>query len=69
MLVGRICNRHGVHTFVRGEEKGKFEFGGSTVVLLFERDTVTPDSDLLKNTANGFETVVKLGEKIGISAR
>ncbi|MBR6070354.1 MAG: phosphatidylserine decarboxylase [Ruminococcus sp.] len=69
MLVGRICNRHSVHTFVRGEEKGKFEFGGSTVVLLFERDTVTPDSDLLKNTANGFETVVKLGEKIGISAR
>lgn len=69
MLVGRIRNRHGVHTFVRGEEKGKFEFGGSTVVLLFERDTVTPDSDLLKNTANGFETVVKLGEKIGISVK
>ena len=69
MLVGRIRNRHGVHTFVRGEEKGKFEFGGSTIVLLFERDAVTPDSDLLKNTANGFETVVKLGEKIGISAK
>lgn len=69
MLVGRIRNRHGVHTFVRGEEKGKFEFGGSTVVLLFERDAVTPDSDLLKNTANGFETVVKLGEKIGISVK
>lgn len=69
MLVGRIRNRHGVHTFVRGEEKGKFEFGGSTVVLLFERDVVIPDSDLLKNTANGFETVVKLGEKIGISVK
>lgn len=69
MMVGRICNRHGVHSFVRGEEKGKFEFGGSTVVLLFERDAVTPDSDLLKNTADGFETVVKYGEKIGISAK
>ncbi len=68
MLVGRICNRHGVHEFVRGEEKGRFEFGGSTIVLLFERDAIVPDPDLLKNTAEGFETVVKYGEKIGIAA-
>ena len=67
MLVGRICNRHNVHEFVRGEEKGKFEFGGSTVVLLFEKDSVIPDGDLLKNTSAGFETVVKYGEKIGIA--
>lgn len=66
MMVGRICNRHGVHSFMRGEEKGKFEFGGSTIVLLFGRDSVIPDSDLLKNTSDGFETVVKYGEKIGV---
>lgn len=69
MLVGRICNRHGVCSFHRGEEKGRFEFGGSTVVLLFGRDSVIPDSDLLGNTANGFETVVKFGEKIGVSSK
>ncbi len=65
MLVGRICNRHRRHRYVRGEEKGMFQFGGSTIVLLFGRDAVIPDADLLKNTAEGFETVVKLGEKIG----
>ncbi len=69
MLVGRICNRHEACSFHRGEEKGRFEFGGSTVVLLFGRDSVIPDPDLLRNTAGGFETVVKFGEKIGISAK
>jgi len=69
MLVGRICNRHEVCSFHRGAEKGRFEFGGSTVVLLFGRDSVIPDPDLLRNTAGGFETVVKFGEKIGISAK
>ena len=68
MLVGRICNNHRLHEFGRGEEKGRFEFGGSTIVLLFERDAIIPDADLLGNTMNGFETVVKLGEKIGIAA-
>lgn len=68
MMVGRICNRHNVHRFVRGEEKGKFEFGGSTVVMLFEKNAVIPDNDLLRNTSEGFETVVKYGEKIGVSS-
>ena len=65
MLVGKIRNLHSEHSFARGEEKGMFEFGGSTIVLLFEKGKVTPDRDLLKNTAEGFETVVKFGEKIG----
>lgn len=69
MLVGRICNNFGSHVFVRGEEKGRFEFGGSTIVLLFERETVVPSPDLLKNTADGYETVVKLGEQVGVSAK
>lgn len=43
-----------------------FEYGGSTVVLIFPPDTVIPDSDILKNTNDGFETVVKIGERIGI---
>ena len=67
MMVGRITNHHGEHSFRRGEEKGYFEFGGSTIVLLFERDAVLPDHDILKNSAEGFETVVKFGEKIGVS--
>jgi len=65
MMVGRICNRHGEKVIFRGEEKGKFEFGGSTIVLLFEKNRVTPDADILKNTKHGFETAVKMGEKVG----
>lgn len=66
MLVGRIKNRHwNMHCFTKGEEKGMFEYGGSTVVLLFENGTISVDSDILANSAQGIETVVKYGEKIG----
>ncbi|NLT10583.1 MAG: phosphatidylserine decarboxylase [Ruminococcus sp.] len=65
MLVGRIFNLHGSGGICKGVEKGMFEFGGSTIVLLFEKDRVMPDKDILKNTAENYETVVKYGEKIG----
>lgn len=67
MMVGRICNMHGEGRIRRGMEKGRFEFGGSTVVLLTERDRVHIDPDILRNSAAGYETAVKYGEKIGIS--
>ena len=54
---------------VEGEEKGKFEFGGSTIVMLFGKDTICPDEDILRNSAEGIETVVKYGEKIGKACR
>jgi len=66
MCVGKIKNHHAAHSFTRGEEKGMFEFGGSTVVLLVKKDTVRIDDDILANTADGIETVVKMGEKIGV---
>jgi phosphatidylserine decarboxylase len=49
----------------KGEEKGYFKFGGSTVVLLFEKSKILIDQDLLINTAKGYETTVKMGERIG----
>lgn len=65
MLVGKIANRHGEHYFRRGEEKGMFLFGGSTIVLLIKKGKAAIDDDILRNTSQGFETVVKYGEKIG----
>ena len=65
MLVGRIVNLHEECSFRRGDEKGRFEFGGSTIVLLFEKDCVVPDEDILRNSAEGNETIVKYGGKIG----
>lgn len=65
MMVGRIKNHHTEYRFRKGEEKGMFLFGGSTVVLLFEKGRVRPDKDILINTEEGYETVVKYGERIG----
>lgn len=67
MMVGRIVNRHGVAEVVRGEEKGKFEFGGSTIVLLVQEDMIRIDDDILRNSAENIETVVKYGEKVALS--
>ena len=67
LLVGKIVNHHGAAAVKRGQEKGYFQFGGSTVVLLLKKDTAVLDSDILENSRNGIETVVKFGEKIGIA--
>ena len=65
LLVGKIVNHHKKCCVLRGQEKGYFEFGGSTVVLLVKKNTVQIDTDILENSAEGIETVVKFGEKIG----
>ena len=69
MMVGRIVNNDGAGECRRGKEKGRFEFGGSTVVLLVEKDRVTPDAELLENTRRGDETAVKCGERLGVAFR
>ena len=67
LLVGKIVNHPAGPQVKRGEEKGFFRFGGSTVILLFKAGSLQPDADLLTNSRDGFETVVKYGEKIGTS--
>lgn len=62
MMVGRICNYHKQYTFARGEEKGRFEFGGSTIVLLFKENTIKISSHILNSIE---EYPVKMGQKIG----
>jgi len=51
----------------RGAHKGYFELGGSTVVLLFEAGTIEFDPDLRARSAQGIETYVRMGERIGRS--
>lgn len=64
MMVGKIKNLE-VKSFKRGDIKGWFEFGGSTVVLLFKENTVQIDEDIIENSNKEIETKVKMGEKIG----
>jgi|GEM_PF-33970 len=65
LFVGKINNFKTEGTFARGEAKGMFEFGGSTVMLLFKKDAVSLNETILTNTAADKETAVKLGEVIG----
>ena len=65
LLVGRICNHSGGRTVLRGEEKGTFEFGGSTIVVLFEKDRIELDKEIVENTRRGVETPVRALERIG----
>lgn len=64
MMVGRIVNYDKQYCY-KGEEKGYFEFGGSTVIILFKDGQVIVDDDIINNTRDDKETVVKLGETIG----
>ncbi|MGH9753694.1 MAG: phosphatidylserine decarboxylase [Blastocatellia bacterium] len=64
--VGRIIQRHpDGGRFRRGEEKGYFEFGGSTVILLLKPDAAKIDDDIAEYSSRGIETIVRYGEKIG----
>ena len=68
MLVGKIVNYHEAAIVQRGEEKGRFEFGGSSIIILLEKGRAVIDEDILNNSANGIETKVKLGERIGLQS-
>ncbi|KAF5316054.1 hypothetical protein D9619_006903 [Psilocybe cf. subviscida] len=49
----------------RGQEFGYFAFGGSTIVILFEKGKVTWDEDLLINGRASLETLVRVGMGLG----
>lgn len=65
MLVGHIVEHPLPNiTFDALQEKGYFEFGGSTVLLVTDPN-VTIDTDLLEASARGDEVKVRLGEPVG----
>lgn len=66
LLVGKISNHKQSTVVTRGEEKGFFEYGGSTIVVLTQKGRVTPRSDLLTNSKNGYETKVLQAHLLGI---
>lgn len=67
LMVGKIVNHTQSCPVTRGKEKGYFEFGGSTIVLLLEKDAVQLREDLISNTFSGYETQLRLGTIIGTS--
>lgn len=64
LCVGKIKNNHEEYTFKRGEEKGMFLFGGSTIILLVEKDKVNIPKKYYKMTEDSQEIDIKMGEVI-----
>ncbi|CAF1369706.1 unnamed protein product, partial [Didymodactylos carnosus] len=50
----------------KGDEVGYFAYGGSTIVAVFKDSVVKWDDDLIHNSNNSMETLVRMGEQIGI---
>lgn len=66
IIVGKI-NNHECTAVKKGEEKGYFEFGGSTIIVLLEKDVAFVDETVVNNSLIDVETEVKIGQKIASS--
>jgi len=68
LTVGSIRQRFQPGVRVRkGDPKGFFELGGSTVVLLFREGTIQLDQELCALTAREIECYVRMGQPLGRS--
>lgn len=65
LLVKKIIN-YDIKDFKKGNEKGYFELGGSTIIILLKENLVKIDKDILEYSKKGIETKLRLGEKIGL---
>jgi phosphatidylserine decarboxylase len=69
--VGATCvgSIHQTYTplepYAKGDEKGYFSFGGSTLVLLFESGKIQFDQDLIDASQEGLEVKGLMGQTLG----
>ena len=52
---------------LKGSEKGYFEFGGSSLILLFQKNAISFSPDLVQATKNGYEIRCLMGQKMGLA--
>lgn len=62
--VGKIVQSHKGDKFNRGDEKGYFLFGGSTVIVFGEKGMWKPIPEILENTKEGIEVYSHIGAVI-----
>ena len=65
VCVGRIVQTFRETLFKRGQEKGYFLFGGSTVIVIGQKGRWVPSVDILQHTHKGRETYIRLGDSVG----
>ena len=66
--VGTIVQTYAGAAHAKGDEKGYFKFGGSTVIIVAPTGMLTFDADLVRNSAAGIETRVLCGERLAMPA-
>jgi phosphatidylserine decarboxylase len=63
--VGKIIQTFSPHkNFKRGDEKGYFHFGASTVICLFKKGSIKIHQDIIEMTNKKIETLIRLGNPI-----
>ena len=67
--VGTIVQTYEGVRHAKGDEKGYFKFGGSTVIFIAAAGAVEFDADIVRNSAAGLETRVLCCERIGLAKR
>jgi len=66
-FVGSIIQTYSSSSKInRGDEKGYFKFGGSTVIVMLKKNVLKLDDDICYQSNLGIETAVYMGEKIGV---
>jgi phosphatidylserine decarboxylase len=69
LTVGRVVQTHPLdRPFHRGDEKSHFDFGGSAIVVFGEPGAWRPADDVLNQTAEGVETLLRLGQSVAARA-
>ena len=63
LMVGKIVNNI-KEEFTKGEEKGYFKLGGSTIVILVKENQLILDKDIINNSKNYIETQIQYRETI-----
>jgi phosphatidylserine decarboxylase len=73
--IGATCVGAVVHTVpgkagvAKGQEKGYFRFGGSSVITLVKRGRVRWSDDLVRHSAEGIEVFARMGDRCGVATR
>lgn len=65
ITIGSIVQTYQPGTVQKGAEKGYFQYGGSTLVLLFEPEAISFDRDLIQDSAQNIEVSVLTGSQLG----
>ena len=66
MSVATIKNEHSAnYTFKKGDLKGHFEYGGSSIILVVPKKNIKMREDLLENSKSNREVYLKLGDLLG----